>query len=246
MQNYSNEIKRINMYEQIADKLEDMILSDSMRVDEKLPSEQSLATSFGVSRPVIREALMLLNARGLIFQKNGEGAYISIPSTETFSRTVCRVVKMSDIDLSSLFEVRLSLEVLSAQLAASNAIPEDIVKLREMVEKMKINKHDNAEFAHEDVEFHAQIALMSGNRLLYMFINSLAEQITTMIEHNLLLDGANDDALSYHEKLIDAIADGSPEKAADIMKSHVVMAMRNAEYAKAGKFHGRNTRKRSG
>ena len=72
--NFNTEIKRVTMYEQIADRLEEMILSDHISATDKLPSEQALATSFGVSRPVIREALMLLNARGLISQKNGEGA----------------------------------------------------------------------------------------------------------------------------------------------------------------------------
>lgn len=226
---YSTEIKRATMYEQIADKLEEMILSDNMNVDEKLPSEQSLATSFGVSRPVIRESLMLLNARGLISQKNGEGAYISSPSSENFNRTVNRFVKMSDIDLSSLFEVRLVLEVLSAQLAAVSKTEKDIEDLRDWVEQMKSDKQDKSKFARDDVAFHAMIASIGKNRMLSMILNSLTEQIATMIEHNLALDGANEDAINYHNKIIDAIESGSPEKAADIMRNHIIVSMRNIE-----------------
>ena len=81
MQYIDGKGKKTNMYETIADKLEEMILTDAISIDEKLPSEQTLATSFGVSRPVIREALMLLNARGLISQKNGEGNYVSQPTS---------------------------------------------------------------------------------------------------------------------------------------------------------------------
>ena len=52
--------------DQVADRLEQMILSDKTQVGQKLPSEQALATGFGVSRPVIREALAILRARGLV------------------------------------------------------------------------------------------------------------------------------------------------------------------------------------
>lgn len=237
--NFNTEIKKVTMYEQIADRLEEMILSDRISTTDKLPSEQSLATSFGVSRPVIREALMLLNARGLISQKNGGGAYISQPSSEDFNRTVGRMVRMSDIDMSSLFEVRLVLEVLSAQLAANNAIPEDIEELNALVDEMSLDKDDNVKFARDDTRFHSRIAMIGGNRMLYLFLNSLTEQIAAMIEHNLTLDGANEDAERYHRKLIDAIASGSPESAADVMRSHVIMAMRNAELTrtKVGKKH---------
>ncbi|MDD7676359.1 MAG: FadR/GntR family transcriptional regulator [Eubacteriales bacterium] len=227
--NFNTEIKRVTMYEQIADRLEEMILSDHISATDKLPSEQALATSFGVSRPVIREALMLLNARGLISQKNGEGAYISQPTTEDFNRTVGRMVRMSDIDMSSLFEVRLVLEVLSAQLAANNAIPEDIQELNQLVDEMSGEKEDKEKFARDDTRFHSRIAMIGGNRMLYLFLNSLTEQIATMIEHNLMLDGANEDAERYHRKLIEAIASGSPESAADVMRSHIIMSMRNAE-----------------
>lgn len=226
---YRTEIKRATMYEQIADKLEEMILSDHMNVDEKLPSEQSLATGFGVSRPVIREALMLLNARGLISKKNGEGAYISPPSTENFNRTVNRFVKMTDIDLTSLFEVRLVLEVLSAQLAAASRTEEDIQKLRDWVEEMKSDQQDNSKFATDDVAFHAMIASIGKNRMLGMILNSLTEQIAVMIEHNLALEGSNEDTINYHTKIIDAIESGSPEKAADIMRNHIIVSMRNLE-----------------
>ena len=58
--------------DQVADRLEQMILSDKAQVGQKLPSEQALATGFGVSRPVIREALAILRARGLVTVQAGK------------------------------------------------------------------------------------------------------------------------------------------------------------------------------
>lgn len=226
---FNYEIRKTKLYEEIADKLEEMILSDAISVDEKLPSEQALATSFGVSRPVVREALMLLNARGLITQKNGEGTYVSRPTPDSFAQTMNRIAQMSNIDIASLVEVRLALEVLSAQKAAIHASLDDLLALEALLSEMRRNRGDNARFAELDTEFHTMIAHIGGNEILYLFINSLVHQITAMIKNNLTLEGANDDALRYHERLIDAIRSGQPEKSGDIMRSHIIIAMRNAE-----------------
>ena len=226
---FNCEIKKTKMYEEIADKLEEMILADEISIDEKLPSEQALATSFGVSRPVVRESLMLLNARGLITQKNGEGAYVSRPTPDSFVQTMNRIAQMSNIDVTSLFEVRMALEVLSAQKAAIHATLEDLRGLEELLDEMRKNRDDDACFAKLDAEFHSVIAHIGGNEILYLFINSLVQQITVMIQHNLTLEGANEDALRYHERIIEAIRSGLPEKSGDIMRKHINIAMRNAE-----------------
>lgn len=225
----NEENKKAARYEIIADKIEEMILTDRMGTDSKLPSEQTLATSFGVSRPVIREALMLLNARGLISQKNGEGAYLSQPSGEDFANMVRRVVAMDNTNLSSLFEVRLALETLSVQLAASRATVEDAEKLDALTDEMSRLCDDYSSFAAKDVSFHNLIAQISGNRILEMFVSSLNTQIHAMIEHNLSLKGAYEDALGYHRRITAAIRSGSPETATEVMRSHIIMFMRNAE-----------------
>lgn len=235
MQYIDGKGKKTNMYETIADKLEEMILTDAISIDEKLPSEQTLATSFGVSRPVIREALMLLNARGLISQKNGEGNYVSQPTSENFNRTMNLVVQLSSICLHSLFEVRLVLEVLSSQLAATHATMEDIEALEKINQEMIDSGDDNVNRANIDARFHAKIAAMGGNKIVELFINSLTAQIATMIEQNLVISGSHEDAEHYHAKVIEAIKSHSPDRTADIMRSHIIMSMRNSEYVKKHK-----------
>ena len=67
-------VERVNLYESIANNLEEMILNDSSQIGQKLPSEQTMAANFGVSRNVIREALKILKERQLITLHIGEGA----------------------------------------------------------------------------------------------------------------------------------------------------------------------------
>ena len=65
-----------HLYEQVADRLEQQILSHPDTVGTKLPSEQELAHGFSVSRPVVREALKLLKERQLVTVRNGEGVFV--------------------------------------------------------------------------------------------------------------------------------------------------------------------------
>ena len=79
-------LTRTNLYEQVADHLEEMILSDDdLKEEDKLPSETALAEQFGVSRNVIRESLKLLKERGLIDSRNGTGSYITKPEAENIA-----------------------------------------------------------------------------------------------------------------------------------------------------------------
>ncbi len=222
-------IKKVNMYEAIADRLEEMILSDKIRVDEKLPSEQTLAINFGVSRPVIREALMLLKARGLVEQKNGEGAFVSQPSHDNMNDTVRRIIQISDIDIQALCEVRVALETLSATLASENVKKEDLAALRDINRRMAECRDNYSLRARLDVQFHVKIAEAGGNRLLIFFVSSLASQLAEMIEKNLTLEGAAEDGERYHERITDAISVQDAEIASGLMRNHIVMSMRNYE-----------------
>ena len=94
-------IERKALYEMIADKLELFIMNDTSKASKKLPSEQYLADSFGVSRPVIREALKILKERGLVEMRQGSATVISEYSAEHFCRTVKRMVQMTTMTIYS-------------------------------------------------------------------------------------------------------------------------------------------------
>ena len=172
---------------------------------------------------------MLLNARGLISQRNGDGSYVSSPSGEDLSKMIKRMVSLENTDILSLFEARIALEVQSAALAALRASSDDVMRLRRLTAEMRSAAGDRSAFAGLDVAFHNEIASIGGNRILRIFIGSLNSQISGMIEHNLVLEGADSDAVSYHEKITEAIASGSPERASELMRNHILIFMRNAE-----------------
>jgi DNA-binding FadR family transcriptional regulator len=231
MQYIDFNVKPTNLYETIAEKLEDMILSDSTQIEQKLPSEQSLAASFGVSRPVIREALMLLKARGLVVQRNGEGSFISNPNPQELTNTINRMVQMNNINTASVFEIRVTLEIMACRLAAERATQIELNELELINDEMEQCKDDMKKRVELDIQFHTKLAELSGNPLLGIFVKSMTSLLEIMLIQALELSGTNEDGISYHRKIIEALRTGDPEKAGDTVRGHLVTSMRNYEVA---------------
>lgn len=223
------EESRKALYEHIADKLEDMILNDSSQVDQKLPSEQVLSAGFGVSRPVIREALKLLKERGLITQHQGSSTIVCQPGAEQLSNPMYRMVQLKNIEALHVFEIRLALETLASFTAAEHATEANLDELRRINREME-QTEDADEKTRLDVLFHKQVAKMGGNELLVVFIESLGNLLEQMM-HTALLVSEETDGCRYHEKLIRAFMLHAPQKAETIMREHITLSMRNYEVA---------------
>lgn len=229
LDNIDFELDRKTLPELIAEKLEAMILSDSSQVEQKLPSEQSLALSFGVSRPVIREALVLLRGRGLVTPKNGEGSFIREPPAETLTQTLNRMVQLKNIHYSDVFAVRMNLEIMAARLAAERITLDGLEELRSLNRQMEKSNSDPELRAKLDIAFHAKIAEESGNPLLSVMVNSLASLLVPMIVKSLTLAGTGMDGVAYHERIIVVLEEGDPSKAADMIRGHLMLSIRDYE-----------------
>jgi DNA-binding FadR family transcriptional regulator len=121
MQDIDIDLKKVNLSETLADKLEEIILSDIKLFGQKLPSEQELAKKFGISRNIVREALKLLKERGLVTSRTGDGSYFSKPEPQTLTNLISRMLVMNNIDADNSYEVRMMLECNACRLAARQA-----------------------------------------------------------------------------------------------------------------------------
>ncbi len=223
-------LNRSTLPEMIAEKLEVMILNDRTRLEQKLPSEQALALSFGVSRTVIREALVLLRGRELIYCKNGEGSYINPISSDTLTNTLNRVIKMNDISTSDIFAVRAMLENMSVRLAAENITTAEAKELLDINRRMEEAEKDCQKRAELDVEFHAKIGEISRNSLLLAIINSISSLIMEWILPSLGAPGTSASGISEHYKLIEYLRAHDTDAAEEEMRYHILRSKRNYEY----------------
>ena len=219
---------RTNLSQQVADHLEEVILaSSSTRVSEKLPSEMQLAKQYNVSRPVIREALKLLQERGLVVMKNGDGTYVTKPETDTIMQAVNRIMQMGNISSDDLAQVRAMLEISSAQLAARNATEAQLLEIGAIADSMKDDSLSLKQRVEKDSAFHIAIARASGNKLLETFLQVIAPLLPDYMGKGVLLPGGIEDGVQRHNLLVEALKSRSPEKAAKAMGEHLAASRDN-------------------
>lgn len=221
-------LSRTNLSQQVADHLEEVILaSSSTRVSEKLPSEMKLAKQYNVSRPVIREALKLLQERGLVTLKNGSGAYITKPETDTVMTAVSRIMQVDNISPEELTEVRGILEMSAVELAAVHINAEQLSRMDHILELFNDKTLPLQERVALDASFHIAIAEASGNELLTMFVEVLTSLLKEYMGKGILIQGGIDDAIDRHRKILEALSAHDVGLARLAMAEHLKVSSEN-------------------
>jgi GntR family transcriptional repressor for pyruvate dehydrogenase complex len=159
-----------------AEQLRHLIETHDFALGDKLPSERKLGELLGVSRTMVREAISTLEALGLIEVRHGSGSYVTgeIP-LQNLSNMWNIWYTAHRQDLIHLLEVREALESKAAALAAVNAEPDLVERLRSILETMFAagarGKLD--EVSCLDSQFHGAIVEASGNPILTQLLSSL-------------------------------------------------------------------------
>ena len=189
------------------------IESGRFEVDSRLPSENALAETFGVSRPVIREALVSLQALGLVAVRNGRGNFVASDRV----RTPMLLGRYSPAHLN---EVRRYLEVPSARIAAKRRSTEDIGRMAKIVAALQ-DEDDPAKRNKLDASFHLAISQATGNPLFAKLIEDLR---AILEEHSLAASTVphrRDGAIAEHRAIYDAILRRDADAAGDAMAEHL-------------------------
>lgn len=220
---YEMSFTRVNLYEQIADYLEKRILlsQDAWKEGNKIPGEQELADSFGVSRNVIRETIKVLKERGLLESRNGVGAYITKPDQNLITAMIYRYVLMNEADPEEIYDVRLLLEVFSAQKAAQKIDEVALTRLQDYLKRMDDRSLSIQDRREMDFEFHVEIARLTGNRMLEILVSAMKEVLLAMMEKGIVSFGGIDDAGLRHEQILDALRRHDSSLAGEMMRNHI-------------------------
>lgn len=221
-------VSRVNLYEQIADKLEQLILNAEY-TEEKLPSEQALAEQFAVSRNVVREALKILKERGLIESRNGTGSYITKPEAANLSDVISRMVVMDHIDYRAIYDVRIILETAACRSAAEQVTTGQLLQMEELLERLKDRTLTVKERRETDFAFHEAIAEATGNPLLAVLVRAMKNIFIEMIEKGIFITGGIDDAIMRHARIMDALKVHDPQSAEAAMFDHLQFSKKNVE-----------------
>ena len=188
----------------------------------RLPGDAELTAMFEVSRPVLRESVKTLVAKGLLSTKARVGTVVRERGAwNMFDADVLAWHLDAGIDkrfLGDLAEIRLAVEPRAAALAAARRTEADIVELRRSIERMRQEASDSVGFADADLALHVAVANASGN----LFMRSIGHVIEAALRASFLLSAPveaqdRETVLLWHQRIVDAIADGDAEMAATAM-----------------------------
>ncbi len=177
----SDRLSRDTLAEQVARRLIEFIRLQNLKPGDALASTAALASQFGVSRPVIREAFTALEGQGIIEVHNGKGAVVRPIDSGPLRVFFARAVQMDRHTVIELFEVRKGLEVECATLAAERRTAEELAQIAEMVRAMRRHVHHPTTYAELDLRLHLLIAAATHNTMLCHLMESLRETLQDTI-----------------------------------------------------------------
>jgi DNA-binding FadR family transcriptional regulator len=233
-----NPLGRRRRSHEVADQIERLILSGDFRAGERLPSEAELTRRLNVGRPSVREALFMLQCRGLVEISNGTRAKVMTPTADFFVRLLSdvamRLAKLPN-GQKNLEQTRLIFESGLAWLAAQTATAEDIERLNTALSANVAAKGDTAEFVRTDVAFHYELARISRNPIFDAFHNVLVKWLIDQRTTTIGLPEADSLSVRDHTAIFEAVAAHDPARGYHEMASHLRLISRL--YAEATRIH---------
>ncbi len=222
------QLEVVSLKKACINKLQEFILSGRFTIGERLPSERDLAKMLGVSRPVLHESIVALNAQGLVQIEARRGVFVSDYRRESSMALLSTLLKYEEGDFNpdlfrSLIEGRLLIERETARLAAIQCDSSRAQRFQQVLKTGRNAARQSAQLLCDyDFQFHLEIALASGNQMYPMILNSLKG-----IHKNLAgkfyqqIYGKNDaqKVLDLHEKLVNVISARNAQQASEIMET---------------------------
>jgi GntR family transcriptional regulator, transcriptional repressor for pyruvate dehydrogenase complex len=184
------------------------IRSQTYKIGDRLPSERQLASEFGVSRPVVREALRMLSMLQVIEVQVGRGAFVTAdPDVETLSDL------NTPRDLLDILDVREIVETGALRLAHSRATPADRQLVAGAIEDLQHAVSKKEETAELDVALHRAIISASGSEILLDFWTRLENEIRRTVRVSPSGRSMSPEVLREHETLASGITEGRLDEA---------------------------------
>lgn len=213
--------------EEIVNQIQDSILAGKLKLGDSLPPERELIKMFARSRPTVREALRVLEMKGLISVTGGGGTVICRPETSQLEETLKIMLAMHDITPEEMYDARNMLELTTIRFAASKRTQEDIGELKELIEREKACVDNIELFTSLDRDFHELIAKASKNSIFEILVRALRNPMQNTIAHSIMRMGPDnykkeqDILIQCHMEILQCIIDQSETRAVECMKEHI-------------------------
>lgn len=217
-----------SLADRVTSELRTAILSGNMAAGLQLPAEQEIARDYGVSRATVREAVSRLKHDGLIYSRQGAGAFVAAPADVSAFRLP--TPELSDArELQDIIELLMAVESTATALAAERRSDTQLATIRACLDSMRKAIAQGQSGVDDDVAFHRAIIEASGNpffRDLSDFLDARVRRFIRTARANTarLADGMIEAVQSEHERIFHAIEARDPVAAKAATEDHLRQA----------------------
>jgi DNA-binding FadR family transcriptional regulator len=210
-----------SLVDKVETNLVTLLQERKLKVGDSIPKEIELAETLGVSRTVIREALLRLRVMGLIESKKKKGAVITSPDLFGILGKSMNPHILNQETLKEMFEIRLVLEIGMADFLFQRITKEDIEELKEIVSyEPPVTQYHLFNIDHE-IAFHGKLYEITGNETMKKFQKMLLPIFDYVHHSGLLGKQVLLKKFVSHKGLIDILENGSPEMFRNAMRNHL-------------------------
>lgn len=222
MMNFTT-VKSMRLFEEVSRQIGEQIQSGRLLPGEKLPNERDLASTFAVSRHVVREALRSLESLGQIELRKGAagGAFVANGAPQPLTKIMQGMVAVGGVDLTQLTEARLAIE--SAVIRVAHEVADDsgfAVLDANIDEAERQTLAGNSALKTQiNVQFHILLAELTGNPILVMMMRSLMSILGDFIAKFGSVMGG--DVIQSRRRFMKHMRGGNAERAVREMERHL-------------------------
>ena len=221
--NFLRPIDNTSIVQQVIDRLTYAMIYKELRPGDRLPTEMELASSFGVGRNSIREAIKILVSFGVLDIRRPEGTFVANGFSDKMINPLLYGIILDQSDsLDSLKELREWVDFGILELAMEKAEPEDLFQLEEQLKKLleEIDGGNAEKVFKADDNFHEAISMAAHNSLLGQIarlVRTLTSEMRMSTIRNMLKLGKGDELKKGHEDLFYVVKDKNDDSARELL-----------------------------
>jgi len=215
-------VRQARASSEIVSQIEHAIFDGELRTGDRLESERELAERFGVSRITVRDALRVLEARGLVHVKVGAsgGAFVSESNVDQVAESISTMILLRRMTLSGVAEARTVVETATCELAGERADAAAIARIEGCVDRGRAVVREQAPHTEASMDFHVAVAEAAGNELLSATVAAYRDLLVQTL-HDMRDVRSARTTQKAHEEILDAIRAHDPEAARRLMLAHL-------------------------
>jgi len=218
------------------EQIKDKIALEGLKPGDKLPTLNELATELGVSRTVVREAVISLGSDGVLESRHGVGVFVrdknANASQLSLSDAVLAPLSKFKASFMDLLELRMAFEVHSAGLAAARKSWGQESSIWDAAKRFEASLDNDEELDESDLAFHRAIAEATNNAAFSEFFNLMSASMiprpvfSRALNPTLITPEYVQQTVQEHRAICEAISSGDVTAAQEAMRAHLQRAHR--------------------